>query len=114
MMTDTFPMPYYAVIFTSVRTEDEADEYDQAARRMLELVREQPGFLGVESLRGDDGMGITVSYWTNEAAIVGWKEQPEHRDIRTRGRSTWYRRCTTRVACVERQYSYPAHGAPSR
>lgn len=106
MMADTFGVPYYAVIFTSVRTEVEAQAYDDAARRMLELVRQQPGFLGVESVRGGDGLGITVSYWANEAAILAWKGHPEHREIRERGRSTWYRRCTTRVSRVEREYSF--------
>ncbi|KGF62818.1 antibiotic biosynthesis monooxygenase family protein [Pseudomonas lutea] len=105
-LADTFGAPYYAVIFTSVRTELEAREYDDAARRMLELVRQQPGFLGVESARGDDGLGITVSYWASEAAILAWKEHPEHRDIRERGRATWYRQCTTRVSRVEREYSF--------
>jgi len=107
MMTDTFPLPYFAVIFTSIRTPDEAEDYERAAQRMLELVQDQPGFLGVESARGDDGLGITVSYWASEAAILAWKEHPEHREIRERGRSTWYRRCTTRVTRVERNYAYP-------
>ncbi len=106
MMANTFGVPYYAVIFTSIRTELDAQEYDDAARRMLEFVRQQPGFLGVESARSDDGLGITVSYWANEAAILAWKEHPQHREIRERGRSTWYRRCTTRVSRVEREYSF--------
>lgn len=108
MMTNTFSLPYFAVIFTSICTPDEAEDYERAAHRMLELVQDQPGFLGVESARGDDGLGITVSYWASEAAILAWKEHPEHREIRERGRSTWYRRCTTRVTRVERNYRYDA------
>lgn len=108
MMTDTFAVPYYAVIFTSLRTLQEAEAYEQAAQRMLELVREQPGCLGVESTRGEDGLGITVSCWSSEAAILAWKENPEHRAIRERGRTTWYRHCTTRVSKVERNYLYRA------
>lgn len=106
MIADTFALPYYAVIFTSIRTQHEAEDYERAAQRMLELVREQPGFLGVESARGEDGLGITVSYWSSEEAILAWKQHPEHRAIRERGRSTWYRHCTTRVTRVERNYSY--------
>jgi heme-degrading monooxygenase HmoA len=105
-MANTVGASYYAVIFTAVRTELEAQEYDDAARRMLELVCQQPGFLGVESARSEDGLGITVSYWADEAAILAWKEHPQHREIRERGRSTWYRRCTTRVSRVEREYSF--------
>ncbi|EJM47726.1 antibiotic biosynthesis monooxygenase family protein, partial [Pseudomonas sp. GM48] len=65
MIADTPAAPYYAVIFTSVRTEGDMG-YAEAAAQMLELAREQPGFLGVESARGDDGLGITVSYWASE------------------------------------------------
>lgn len=105
---DTFDVPYYAVIFTSVRTLQDDPGYQHAAQRMLERVRDQPGFLGVESVRGDDGLGITVSYWASEAAILAWKNDPEHREIREQGRSTWYQQCTTRVVKVERNYSYLA------
>jgi heme-degrading monooxygenase HmoA len=108
MMSDTFAVPYYAVIFTSLRTSQDAENYEQAAQRMLERVREQPGFLGVESARGGDGFGITVSYWSSEAAILAWREHPEHREIRDLGRSTWYRHCATRVSTVERNYRYSA------
>jgi heme-degrading monooxygenase HmoA len=96
---------YYAVIFTSLRTEGDQG-YAEAAERMLALAREQPGFLGVESARGDDGLGITVSYWSDEAAILAWKQHPEHRAIRERGRSTWYNQCHTRVCKVERDYAF--------
>ena len=105
MSANTPPAPYYAVIFTSLRTEGDQG-YAEAAARMVELAREQPGFLGVESARGDDGSGITVSYLVNEAAILAWKQHPEHSAIRERGRSTWYARCHTRVCRVERDYRF--------
>jgi len=105
MIADTPTAPYYAVIFTSLRTEGDQG-YAVAAARMLELAREQPGFLGVESARGEDGLGITVSYWVSQAAILAWKHHPEHTAIRERGRSTWYARCYTRVCRVERAYGF--------
>ena len=105
MIADTPATPYYAVIFTSVRTEGDQG-YAEAAARMLELAREQPGFLGAESARGEDGLGITVSYWASEAAILAWKHHPQHSAIRERGRSTWYARCHTRVCRVERAYGF--------
>ena len=87
MIAQTPAAPYYAVIFTSLRTDGDHG-YEQAAERMVQLAREQPGFLGVESARGADGLGITVSYWNSEAAILAWKHHPEHSAIRERGRST--------------------------
>ncbi|ANF87903.1 antibiotic biosynthesis monooxygenase family protein [Pseudomonas sp. M5A4_2d] len=104
MIANTPAAPYYAVIFSSLRTEGDQG-YGQAATRMLELAREQPGFLGVESAR-EDGLGITVSYWNSEAAILAWKQQAEHRAVREQGRATWYSACHTRVCKVERAYLF--------
>ena len=59
--------PYYAVIFTSTRTEIE-EEYSEMASKMEDLARQQEGFLGVESARSD--IGITVSYWKNLESIT--------------------------------------------
>jgi heme-degrading monooxygenase HmoA len=93
--------PYYAVIFTSTRTS--VDEgYGDTAERMVALATEQPGFLGVESARGADGLGITVSYWDSEEAIANWKRQAEHRIAQGHGYGKWYSEFFTRVAKVER------------
>jgi heme-degrading monooxygenase HmoA len=101
----TFPAPpYTAVIFSSVRTEGGDPEYAAAAARMEELAAEQPGYLGVETARGDDGLGITVSYWRTAEDARSWKRVAEHREAQRRGREEWYARWTVRVATVEREY----------
>ncbi len=97
--------PYYAVIFTSRRTALD-DGYGDTAERMVELARQQPGFLGVESARGADGLGITVSYWESEAAILAWKRQADHSLARARGRADWYDAFEVRIARVERAYGF--------
>jgi heme-degrading monooxygenase HmoA len=98
--------PYFAVIFTSTRTA--VDEgYGAMAGRMVELARSQPGFLGVESARGDDGLGITVSYWASEADIAAWKANTEHRIAQIAGNKKWYEAFEVRVAKVERAYPGP-------
>ncbi len=96
--------PYYAVIFTSVRTPADPAGYEAMAERMVELARQQPGFLGVESARGADGLGITVSYWTSEEAIRNWREHAEHQIAQSLGRREWYSHYELRVARVERAY----------
>lgn len=101
--------PYYAVIFTSTRTG--VDEgYGAVAERMVALASRQPGFLGVESTRGADGLGITVSYWTSLEAIAAWKAQGEHRVAQANGHNKWYQHFETRVARVERAYGGPNKG----
>ncbi|OEC36513.1 Heme-degrading monooxygenase HmoA [Pseudomonas cuatrocienegasensis] len=104
MIAATPTPPYYVVLFTSIRTPGDHG-YAAAAQRMLELAREQPGFLGVESARSD-GLGITLSYWASEEAILAWRNHAEHVVVREKGRAIWYAACTTRVAKVERAYGF--------
>ena len=100
--------PYYAVIFSSQRTEAE-NGYEDMATRMITLASEQAGFLGVESVRGADGFGITVSYWSNEASIAAWKAQVDHRSAQVAGTKIWYADYQVRIARVERSYGKPSH-----
>lgn len=97
--------PYYAVIFTSQRTEGD-DGYGATAERMNELVKDQPGFLGVESARDATGLGITVAYFQTEAEIAGWRRNLEHKAARDGGRARWYSHYEVRVARVERAYGW--------
>lgn len=95
--------PYYAVIFTTVRTPVDAG-YAEMAEAMLALASRQPGFLGVEHAR--DATGITVSYWESLEAIAAWRDHADHRVARERGRSTWYAEYKLRICRVEREYDF--------
>jgi heme-degrading monooxygenase HmoA len=97
--------PYYAVIFSSIRRDN---GYTQVAERMVELASHQPGFLGVESVRGTDGFGITVSYWISDEAIAAWKANIEHLAAQEKGKQKWYEHYELRVAKVMRAYAKPA------
>jgi heme-degrading monooxygenase HmoA len=97
--------PYYAVIFTSMRT-SAGEGYDAMSARMVELAQGQPGFLGVESVRAGDGAGITVSYWRDLESIAAWRAHAQHRVAQETGRSRWYERYAVRIARVERAYGY--------
>lgn len=102
--------PYYAVIFTSVRTLVDDAEYARTAEQMVDLARLQPGFLGVESAREASGLGITVSYWTTLDAIAAWKAQADHLAAQRLGRERWYGSYELRVARVERAYGFQRPG----
>ena len=95
--------PYYAVIFTSLRTEGDLG-YVKMAEAMEKLAAEQPGFLGIESAR--DGLGITVSYWTSLESIAAWKQNSRHLVAQERGRDVWYEQFKVRICRVERDYGF--------
>lgn len=102
----TGTVPYYAVIFTSLRRAEEGDGYGEMAQRMEELARQQPGFLGVESARDASGLGITVSYWQSLEAIAAWKADAEHLVAQRLGREKWYESFALRVCRVEREMQF--------
>ena len=101
LIADTPKPPYYAVIFTSLRTGVD-DGYAETSDKMLEMAAQQPGFLGVESAREE--VGITVSYWRDLESIKAWKAVAEHRQAQATGREKWYTAYKTRISKVERDY----------
>lgn len=96
--------PYFAVIFASQRTDDDVTGYAAMAERMARLAEDQPGYLGIDSVRGADGTGITVSYWEDLESIERWRCHAEHLVAQQLGRTRWYRRFAVRIARVERAY----------
>lgn len=95
--------PYYAVIFTSLRTEGD-NGYSDMATNMVELAAQQPGFLGIESAREE--LGITVSYWSDLESIRNWKTNAEHLQAQRLGREQWYASFKVRISKVERDYGF--------
>ena len=103
MIAHTPKPPYYAVIFSSLRTNIE-EGYGETAQLLVELVEQQPGFLGIESAR--ETLGITVSYWKDLESIKQWKAQTDHVIAQRKGRQEWYAAFKTRIAKVERDYGF--------
>ena len=97
--------PYCAVIFTSKRNVSDPDGYARMAAAMDKLAAAQPGYLGVESARDQDGVGMTVSYWRDEASIAAWKRVAAHAEAQRTGREVWYDDYIVRVVRVEREYT---------
>lgn len=93
--------PYYAVIFTSQRTDGD-NGYDGMATKMVELAAKQPGYLGIESAR--ENLGITVSYWSDLESIKNWKANIEHKEAQKIGHEKWYSSFKVRISKVERDY----------
>jgi len=103
MISQTPDPPYYAVIFTSLRTEGD-NGYAEMAARMIDLASQQEGFLGVESARNE--VGITVSYWCDLESIRNWRENFDHSIAREKGRKEWYQTFKVRIAIVESDYVF--------
>lgn len=103
MIAKTPNPPYFAVIFTSMRTEIETG-YSDTAELMVVLANQQEGFLGVESARND--IGITISYWKDLESIRKWKLHTEHLIAQNKGKAQWYKQYKIRICLVERDYQF--------
>ncbi|MFN2500919.1 MAG: antibiotic biosynthesis monooxygenase [Pyrinomonadaceae bacterium] len=99
-IASTPPPPSYAVIFTTIKSDDLAG-YDEMNKRIFELPQQQPGYLGIESGRGEH-LGVSVTYWATLDDIAAWKDHAEHKLAQEKGYSQWYKAFATRVAKVER------------
>lgn len=106
MIAKTPNPPYYAVIFTTLRT-DIDEGYEDTALKMEELAKQQEGYLGIESASSD--VGITVSYWKSVEEIIKWKNNMEHTMAREKGKAIWYKQYQLRICKVERDYGFERH-----
>ncbi len=100
-----FPPPYYAVIFTSVRSHD-LTGYESMANKMQALCEAQPGFLKMVHATTDAGESVTTCYWKDRQSIANWKENLEHRVAQQQGKEKWYDTYQVEVARVERAYRW--------
>jgi len=122
--------PYVAVIFTSKKSvlsnsandastesttnsaQNKCDttsipDYSMTAQHMLNLAHTMDGFLGEESVRDPHThVGITVSYWRDNQAVLNWKQHTEHLEAQKNGRKYWYDNYSIRVCQVERAYTW--------
>ncbi|MFS4492554.1 antibiotic biosynthesis monooxygenase family protein [Maribacter sp. 2308TA10-17] len=95
--------PYYAVIFTSTRTEGD-NGYAEMAQQMEDLAKQQSGYLDFESARED--LGIAISYWESLEAIANWKANADHLFAQQKGIKDWYSWYKVRICLVEREYDF--------
>ncbi|MFI9809801.1 antibiotic biosynthesis monooxygenase family protein [Streptomyces sp. NPDC052301] len=105
-VTPTPEPPYYAVVFTSLRTGDDADGYGHTAEHLSRLVRDVPGFLGEDSAHTPGGLAISVAYFRDLDGIERWRRHPEHLAAKRRGRERWYERYVIHIARVEHTHAF--------
>ena len=98
-------VPYYAVVFTSIPSGRDEEGYRAMDRLMCDLASKQPGFMGMESYKGDDDRRVTISYWASLEDIKNWKDNPEHKEAQSLGKEKWYVDYTIRICRVEKEYS---------
>ncbi|MFG2577204.1 antibiotic biosynthesis monooxygenase family protein [Streptomyces sp. NPDC048481] len=110
---EAYEPPYYVAVFTTVRTDDQSG-YGETNARMEDLVKDVPGYLGMDHAQTPGGLGITVGYFRDADALTQWRSNAEHRAAQERGRADWYRSYTLHVAKVERSHGFVRDRTPRR
>lgn len=87
----TLPQSSIAVIFIAQRTADDEAGYADAAPAMVALAEQQPGYRGMDSTRGADGLGVTISYRASDTDA---------------GRDRWYAHYSLHVGEITRSYDW--------
>jgi heme-degrading monooxygenase HmoA len=108
---EAFEPPYYVAVFTALRTQDQSG-YSETNDRMEDLVKDIPGYLGMDFAQTPGGLGITIGYFRDADALSQWRSNAEHRAAQKRGRAEWYESYTLHVAKVERSYAFTRAQAP--
>jgi heme-degrading monooxygenase HmoA len=102
---EAYEPPYYVAVFTTVRTQDQSG-YSETNARMEDLVKDVPGYLGMDHAQTPGGLGITVGYFRDAGALTEWRCNAEHRAAQKRGQAEWYQSYTLHVAKVERSHGF--------
>jgi heme-degrading monooxygenase HmoA len=95
-----------AVIFEVVPSAEGRPAYLEHAARLKPILEQMDGFISVErfqSLSNPDKL-LSLSFWRDEEAVKGWREQGEHRMTQAAGRAGIFDDYRLRVAAVVRDY----------
>ena len=103
MIVKTPKPPYYTVVFTSVRTNID-EGYTEMNDSLWEDAQKLDGFIGSESLRNEDGFGVTVLYFKDMETIHEWSKYQKHLRAKEMGKQKWYADYRVRIAKVEHEY----------
>jgi len=84
----------------------EEEAYIHYANKMANMVQKQKGYLGHFSFRNEDGFGVTLSYWEDEAAILQWKNEAAHQEAQEAGQKKFYAHYSIEIGQILRSYSF--------
>lgn len=95
----------FVVIFRARIKALDAD-YIETAALLRDLALRDYGCLEFKSVT-ERAEEITLSYWSDLAAIKAWKGQAEHLLAQNRGQARWYESYRVEIAEISRAYEWP-------
>ena len=95
-----------AVIFEVMPKPGRKDDYFSHAARLKSTLETMDGFVSVERFESvtQPGKFVSLSFWRDEEAVNGWRNQMHHRVTQRAGREHIFADYRLRVASVIRDY----------
>ena len=96
-----------AVIFEVMPTAEGKAEYFKLGAALKEELQKMPGFISVERFASvnNEGKFLSLSFWENEEAVAGWRNQVNHRASQKRGYDTLFDHYRISVGEIVREYT---------
>ena len=93
----------------TLRADVDAADYERTGTRMVELVSEMPGFLGMDYAEIERGELLVARFESHEA-LAAWRNHPEHLAAQQRGRERFFEHYRIEVCEPVRAYEFHAEG----
>lgn len=95
-----------AVIFEVWPAAEHKEAYLETAKALRQLLESVDGFISVERFENlyESGKILSLSFFESEAAVMAWRNTPEHRKAQALGRGQHFKDYRLRIARVSRDY----------
>ena len=91
----------------TLRPDLAVSDYEATGTRMVELVSQMPGFLGMDYSEIEGGELLVVRFESHEA-LAAWRTHPEHQAAQQRGREEFFEHYRIEVCETVRAYEFQA------
>ena len=91
----------------TLRPDLDVADYERTGERMVELVSEIPGFLGMDYAEVEGGELLVARFESHEA-LAAWRNDPEHLEAQQAGRERFFESYSIEVCDEVRSYAFGA------
>jgi heme-degrading monooxygenase HmoA len=98
---------------SQLRADIDADDYWATRARMMDLVRQIPGFLSYKTYTAQDGDTVAIAKFASPEALEAWRTHPEHVAAQRWGREEFYESYRIQGCASVREYEWRRE-APKR
>ncbi|WP_394796735.1 antibiotic biosynthesis monooxygenase family protein [Armatimonas sp.] len=97
-------------VFRNRLRPDATEAYAELAPQMVELAKQQPGFISLKTFTATDGERVTIAEFESDEAVLAWRNNAIHQNAQERGRTDFYAEYISQTCEVIRESRFPRNG----